>query len=76
MNEISFTPEEDPGDTIRMGNIVGILDSTSPLVSRLMITSNPSLPTADVVCLVDEDNDTRPYFNNKSSKLYIIIVAL
>ncbi len=57
------------GNTIR-GNIVGIQDVDDPIVSRLRITSDPSLPTADVVCFSNLIEVTRPYFMDAFSKLH------
>ncbi len=71
-NRIRFTAGGNPGGTAQRGNIIGIQDSTFPLVSRLRITSNPSLPAADVVCSFSNINvtDTRPYFMDAFSKLH------
>ncbi len=60
-----------PVGTIQRGNIIAILDSTTPFVSRLRITSDPSLPTADVMCYTGGGvTDTRPYFMDVFSKLH------
>ncbi len=72
-NIIRFTVSGSPGETLQIGNIIGIKDSRFPLVSRLRIMSDPSLPTADVVCLTplgELINDTRPYFMDTFSKLH------
>ncbi len=72
-NTVRFSANENPGDTARVGNnIIGIVVSIFPLVSRLRITSDPSLPTADVVCLSDDINDTRLYSNDTFSKSHNI----
>ncbi len=68
---IRFSLGGGAGNTIR-GNIVGIQDVGDPIVSRLRITSDPSLPTADVVCLSNGISVTRPYSNETFSKLYTL----
>ncbi len=69
-NRIRFIASGNPGDITVVGNIIAIMDSISPLVSRLRITSDSSLPTANVVCLSGRNNETRPYFMDRFSKLY------
>ncbi len=58
------------GESVTVGNIFAIQDVRDPVVSRLRITSDPSLPTADVVCLSGGNNVTRPYSNVMFSKLH------
>ncbi len=58
---IRFSLGGGAGNTIR-GNIVGIQDVDDPIVSRLRITSDLSLPSADVVCFSNLIEVTRPYF--------------
>ncbi len=71
-NVIRFTINGRSGSTLTEGNIVGMQDARDPIVSRLRITSDPSLLTADVVCLSSDGiNVTRPYFIDMFSKLYL-----
>ncbi len=68
---IISTINGNPGDTLTLGNIVSVQDVRDPIVARLRITSDPSLPTADVVCLSNNINDTRPYLMDAFSKSHI-----
>ncbi len=67
-NTIIFSSNESTRTFISRGNIVGMLETTSPLISHLTILGDPSLPRADVVCLSGESNDTVPYVLNSYGK--------
>ncbi len=52
---------DSPPQNRTVNNVVAILDSNSPFVSRLRITDDVGFETATVTCIVTDENVTEDY---------------